>query len=570
MMKKNAIALGVAALIGGLGFASGASAGVIVATGLGGGAASNATDLQVNNGGIGHSLLFPYYTVQNGNATLLNIVNTDTMNGKAVKVRFRAASNSDDVFDFQLFLSPGDVWAASVSQDANGRAALTTVDKSCTLPTNVNQSFVLDRLPTQLDPAERVNQSREGYVEVFTMADIPRTGVNQDTVTGINRLYTAIKHVNNVPPCTASVLNTLSANPTTETAANNLGLTAPTTGLFGNYSIVNTKTAATSWTGESTSLVATQSNVAIDNVPFAAAGNIVFFPQTASDAPTPDLFTADPLFRIANTSFGPEAPTSPAPSSPALAAQMFDLPDMSTPYLNATAPATAVPGTTAAPLYQAQQLSQAIARLSIKNEILTDTTIDARTDWLFSMPTRRYSVAADYRTFPFVRVFSNLRQATGVGNNYFTVANTKFANGGQICVSASAPTVYNREEDFQQGGFVISPGLATAVSFCGEVSVLSFNAAGGNAGDSVLSARVARQDLPTSPRRDGWADLPTPGLPAVSPGPGVSPNAGLPILGRAFVRATDSNLSVNGSTKSANFGGSWEHRFTKPMAPVTP
>ena len=35
-------------------------------------------------------------------ATLLNLINTDTVRGKAVKVRFRGAANSDDVYDFQV------------------------------------------------------------------------------------------------------------------------------------------------------------------------------------------------------------------------------------------------------------------------------------------------------------------------------------------------------------------------------------------------------------------------------------------------------------------------------------
>ena len=75
-MRKNAVALSVAALIGGLGMVGGASAAVITA------GDTTAVDLRVNAGGIGHSLLVPYYTAQRGNSTLINIVNTDTVNGK--------------------------------------------------------------------------------------------------------------------------------------------------------------------------------------------------------------------------------------------------------------------------------------------------------------------------------------------------------------------------------------------------------------------------------------------------------------------------------------------------------
>ncbi|MEO8248822.1 MAG: cell surface protein, partial [Burkholderiales bacterium] len=167
-MKKNAVALSVATLVAGLGFAGAASADVLNT--------ANATELRVNAGGIGHSLLQPYFSTQNGNVSLLSIVNTDTVNGKAVKLRFRGASNSDDLFDFQLFLSPGDVWTAQVSAGADGISRLSTVDKSCTLPdavrsTTTGTSFVLDRLPAFLDAAGRAMQTREGYVEIFNMAD---------------------------------------------------------------------------------------------------------------------------------------------------------------------------------------------------------------------------------------------------------------------------------------------------------------------------------------------------------------------------------------------------------------
>jgi len=113
-MKKSLIAQ--SAVIAGLGFVSAANALVVGPVAAGGppavlptiGGVDAATQLVVNTDGIGHINLIPYYTVQSGYDTYINIVNTDMKNGKAVKVRFRGASNSDDVFDFTLLLSPGD------------------------------------------------------------------------------------------------------------------------------------------------------------------------------------------------------------------------------------------------------------------------------------------------------------------------------------------------------------------------------------------------------------------------------------------------------------------------------
>ena len=99
--------------------------------------------------------------------------------------------------------------------------------------------------------------------------------------------------------------------------------------------------------------------------------------------------------------------------------------------------------------------------------------------------------------------------------NFYTPTNTAVVSK-QICVldiSLSSPaslanrysgaTTADREERFvtQPTEFVISPGTPAApLTFCGEVSVLSFNAAGEA---SVLGAQIARKDV-TVPYADGW------------------------------------------------------------------
>ena len=105
-MKKSVLALSVAAAIGGVASAPAA--------------AQSSGSLVFNPAGVGHILIVPYFSTQSGNATLLNLYNTDTVKGKAVKIRFRGASNSDDLYDFQVFLSPGDVWTADVRQASSG------------------------------------------------------------------------------------------------------------------------------------------------------------------------------------------------------------------------------------------------------------------------------------------------------------------------------------------------------------------------------------------------------------------------------------------------------------------
>ena len=162
----------------------------IAATGLlGMGGAAEAVNLSED--GTGNVLLFPYYTVRTtsgGNAynTYLNITNTTTST-KAVKVRFREGRASKEVLDFNVFLSPFDMWTAAITPTADG-AQISTQDKSCTIPSFTpgvgvpfrNVKYVGDGAGDLLD------RTREGYIEVLEMATYELT-----SVTGAGALHKA-------------------------------------------------------------------------------------------------------------------------------------------------------------------------------------------------------------------------------------------------------------------------------------------------------------------------------------------------------------------------------------------
>ncbi len=585
-MKRKPIVIGVGLLLGGIGLANFSQANVLFDNGASTisptvniGAARNQV---ISTDGIGHILIVPYYNVQAGNATLINLVNTDTVNGKAVKVRFRGASNSDDVYDFQVYLSPGDVWSANISRGADGRAALTTNDRSCTIPQSVSGSFVTARLNPRLTGDALAAETREGYVEIFNMADVPPFGVNlagagpaavggQGTGPGAapfgaalataNPLFTATKHVGGVAPCFsttagAAALNALQNDPADLGAAYALGLRAPSTGLYANWTIINVPKSGAS-SGEAIAQLIIDS--ALPSQP-SARGNLVFFPQTGAAATTPDFFTADPILRTSTVGVGGVQDGTGAPYAggtvPILVASNFDLPDLSTPYYGFQV------NDAQRPRFQAEAVTRRLATLNVINEYITDASIGAFTDWVFSLPTRRYSVALDYRPAApaaFVRAFTRLGT-----RDYFNASNTSVVNN-QICVNTGGLTFYDREETTLVGNnFVISPNPpAAGFRLCGEVNVLTFNAPGGQ---SVMGAEIARTDFGTGTIRDGWANVSTPGLsgglnnfPAEFGSLLVAPNGnGLPIVGKAFTRAGN-------GTVSANFGASWEHRYTRPL-----
>lgn len=506
-MKKNVLSLSITAALVGLGFSGGAQAIVTIPTGT-------ATALQLSTDGVGHFLYVPYYSAQGANNTMINIVNTDTTNGKAVKVRFRGASNSDDVFDFQVFLSPGDVWTASVTKNAAGLASLHTNDNSCTKPSKaiLNATpFVTARLDTARRTGDALaNETREGYVEIFNMADIPPNSA-------AGSLFTAIKHVNSVPPCgagaTALAWSALDSDLAGLAAATTAGLSFPTTGLMADWIILNVADAG-AWSQRA---IAISANDAQRN---PVLGNLVYFPQTAAPFTGPlASYTADPVL-IAHPSM----------------AAMYDTPDFSIPYLN----------TSALPVNQVSALSGAIATKNIYNEFLTTSSINATTDWVLSQPTRRYSVAMDYKS-----TASDKRVYSLLPTQYFNSTNTAVIDG-QVCVIGITPQSYDQEENtpLNPSQVIISPNVpGSPATYCGEANVMSINN-GDTASVSglitspsgTLKSTVARSAQDNS-YPAGWISLDTPGL-----------GNGLPILGYAALRAT---------AGASTFGVTWEHKTNR-------
>ncbi|HKE48477.1 MAG TPA: hypothetical protein VKB52_10465 [Rhodanobacteraceae bacterium] len=97
-------------------------------------ACASAGAVSLSRTGIGQALVYPFYTADNSQDTLLSVVNASGT-GKAVQVSFLEGYSGRHVQDLVVFLKAHDVWTASVSADAaSGGAVLRTSDTSCTLP----------------------------------------------------------------------------------------------------------------------------------------------------------------------------------------------------------------------------------------------------------------------------------------------------------------------------------------------------------------------------------------------------------------------------------------------------
>ena len=479
---------------------------------------AQANRFRQSHDGVGHVLLVPYYTAQPGYMTLMDIVNTDPRYGKAVKVRFRGAGNADDVFNFTLFLSPGDVWAAEVSQDpVTGLARLSTPDNSCTLfsqrdqttPAPNNRVFSTARL----DPgANLANQTREGYIEILTMADLlPGTDVYRATTPVDGVLPAPCSHMDGAIAALKPLLS-VSGIATAE-----LGL--PTAALQGTWSIFNVSEAS-SWSGKATAIAAVLEEEGW-GAGELATGRMVMSPQVVNGRqPTGSVrdYTSDPLL-----------------TAGVVVSSQADLPDLSTPY---------VTGVT--PVQQTALLSGLLAKHAVRNDYFTDARVDAKTDWVLTDPVRRYGVALNYATG---------RAETWYGDenyyNYDTVVSGQ-PDGRRICIPVSSYRAWNRTGQFREkaaGNTAPVSAWATSLDgICGAVQVVSINADNAYA-PSVLSATVSRKNFITE-FEDGWLELAITGRQW----------RGYPMLGAAFAKATSTNI---GNGVSGNFGLTWEHSYSR-------
>lgn len=134
------------------------------------GLVGSAHAVHVNPDGLGQVLLYPYYTVQNGSDTYVHVVNT-TDSAKAVKVRFLEGKNSQEVLDFNLYLSAKDEWTGVITRTDTG-AKLSTSDTSCTAPAIPAAGVAFRNFRFTADSVNTVERTREGYLEIIEMGDL--------------------------------------------------------------------------------------------------------------------------------------------------------------------------------------------------------------------------------------------------------------------------------------------------------------------------------------------------------------------------------------------------------------
>lgn len=147
---------------------------------------AHAQQLQVSNNGFGDLALVPYYTVNDDYITGIHIINSSDMT-QVVKVRMRRGADSMDALDFNLILSPQDMWVGFINEEDNGDITFNTADNSCTAPALTDGKFTMPEIYRE--------GAEEGYLEFISMGEIPVTSA----------IGYASKHVNGVPRDCAGV-----------------------------------------------------------------------------------------------------------------------------------------------------------------------------------------------------------------------------------------------------------------------------------------------------------------------------------------------------------------------------
>lgn len=129
----------------------------------------------LNPGGTGQGLLFPYFSTNNGQSTLINVHNTSG-EGKALKVRVLESERGAVTLGYNIYLAPGATWnAALVLEDpaAGAVAVLKESSRVCAVPFMPADGWELRPYDYAGDSGSQTGErTREGFVEIIELGTL--------------------------------------------------------------------------------------------------------------------------------------------------------------------------------------------------------------------------------------------------------------------------------------------------------------------------------------------------------------------------------------------------------------
>jgi hypothetical protein len=479
------------------------------------GVAGSAHAIYQDPNNLGQALIYPYYTVNSaaGNAfnTFVSVTNT-TASVKIVKVRFREGKNSAEVLDFNLYLSPNDMWTAAVipsTSDPAAPARLITADVSCTNPpipaggvefrNDQYSGAAADGLAATLD------RTREGYAEMFEMADlvlgsVPALAATHSAATG-------------VPTCTG-----LTGNPIA--AALGPFLTAPTGGLMGAGTLIN--------------VTAGRDTVYNANA-FGAYSALQQYTDIGNDSPN---FSG----------------TNPASSI------VVNPPNL---YFSSFTTALGVVGGTRA-------ASATMMHSDVINEYILDAATRSNTDWVMTFPTKRLFVNTVTAVAPFTNILTVNGACETIDLNFFNrEERTAGATGVDFSPThAGAPANSLCWEStvlsFRNGSTSspVSPAVPSLVLGSQNVTTVSITSTFQNGWAAVHFSGVGAST--TGLVSDATSTTTVIGGATTA---GAQTFHGLPVVGFMMRTFDNGNLTCGTATCQGNYGGSQSHAYRQFILP---
>ncbi|MDG4557388.1 MAG: hypothetical protein P9F19_08380 [Candidatus Contendobacter sp.] len=461
----------------------------------------------------------------------------------AVKVRFREAYNSRDVFDFNLILSPYDLWTAWVTDSPNG-PVIRTEDSSCTVGNIVGTGATGVTFPAPVSYVgafadggpTTVDRMREGYVEMIMMGASPGTpsavfplaagaihGSTTGTPPGCAALVSAFQN--------PALLGSYGACPTGTSAVS--GVSGTLRGEFCNYpSYLTTPPGATA--PVAVPLNPLKGTYALVNG--AKGFNAVGLPVALQNFRDTGAMTLQ-LDSVGAVAFNDSWHEPSLYSATSYGYQFI-------PTTTATDPGLFSVGNEGAIL-----VSGALFHTNVINEWSRRSNPAAgwvtATDWVLTFPTKNFFVDND----PGNRYAG---RNTGRGNCAGSAAGCTASSPAvadpftEMFVDTSLSTPLRRgsscdaisltlrdREERASAGLGFSPGASPQL--CYEANVLTFNQG------LILNSPIAGSVNYSDPFLFGWMDI---GLTSMEDGTAAVQNSGLPVVGFAITSRDDSATAL--------------------------
>jgi len=505
--------------------------------------------MYINNDGMGEILVYPFYSAESGNTTNVNLTNTFNQ-AKAVKVRIIEGENSQEVLDFNVYMSAEDHFSFAITATADGGGSLVTYDNTCTVPRIAAgeaipfRNFLFTGDTGKDDPATEdkdesfdnssITRTATGYIEVIEMGQLDDTVANwdddADTPDSISPMLAAITHgADGVPAdCDLPVAAWSTGGAWhAEAGASTPGSVGVTFmepywlggGLYGEAAVVNVADA----TAFGEDAVAIESAVAPGET-----GSVLHYPpgDTRPDFTSPGLVDIS-IVEVDGVQLG--------------MVYGADLNDASL-----------------------KAVSSLFMTEEVINDFVTDPGIAASTDWIITMPTK------------FQHIGRYVAPGTVAANPLGTETLVPFSTPWNKRTACEYATLYNWDREEANPEFIPdTPDFSPApdidielydLPLCYEVNVVQFGDTSA-VGNESLAVGIADQLVDV----DGWAKIDLSYDSLTDDGKATVNShqrflcddfgdclSGLPVTGFAVQKYGNNN--VNGSGNVANYTASFEHR----------